>query len=126
MNIPADFPRDCGVASLAGVQPKIALRLNGASGTYVNGMSEEEVQERYEVCADLVDQLVAKCHKNRETKYAALSEIQILERLLAQLLGTAWGSDAEMAWVIRRTASELDWAVPSDAGSLRAVLGFDV
>src|SRR5471032_1573243 len=123
MNIPADFPRDCGVASLAGVQPKIALRLNGASGTYVNGMSEEEVQERYEVCADLVDQLVAKCHKNRETKYVALSEVQILERLLAQLLGTQWGSDAEMHWVIRRAAFELGWAIPESAAALRAMLG---
>jgi len=126
MQIPDDFPRELTISSLAGVQPKAAVRLDGSRGTYVSGMSEAEVQERYEVCADLVDQLVAKCQKNRATKYAALSEIQILERLLAQLLGTAWGSDAEMAWVIRRTASELDWAVPSDAGSLRAMLGFDV
>src|SRR5471032_1770159 len=123
MNIPADFPRECSIASLAGGQPTLAVRTDATTGAYSDGASEAEVQARLEICADLVEQLLTKCQKNRETKYAALSEVQILERLLAQLLGTQWGSDAEMHWVIRRAAFELGWAIPESAAALRAMLG---
>jgi len=123
MNIPADFPRDCGVASLADALTPLAVRRDATTGTQTDDASEAEVQVRYEICPDLVAQLVAKCQKNRETKYVALSEVQILERLLAQLLGTQWGSDAEMRWVIRRAAFELGWAIPESAAALRTMLG---
>ena len=123
MPIPKDFPREPVVASLAGVQPKLSVRLNVVSGKYVSGPTEQDVQERYEVCADLVTQLVAKCHANRDSKYVHLSEVQILERLLAQLLATDWGAAAEMRWVIRRAASDLGWPIPADATALKVMLG---
>jgi len=123
MNIPADFPHERRGGSHAGGQPTLAVCPDATTGAYTDGTSEAEVQVRYEICADLVDQLVTKCQKNRATKYAALSEVQILERLLAQLLGTQWGSDAEMHWVIRRAAFELGWAIPESAAALRAMLG---
>jgi O-glycosyl hydrolase len=75
------------------------------------------------MCADLVTQLVAKCCANRGTKYAALSEVQILERLLGQLIGTGWGTEAEIAWVVRETASCLDWPIPNGAAALKTMLG---
>jgi len=123
MQIPDDFPREVAVASLSGAQPKVAVQLDADSGRYFNGPTAEDVQERYEVCEDLVIQLVAKCRSNRGTKYSHLSEPQILERLFAQLLGTSWGSRSEMAWVIRRTASDLAWPIPADAAVLKAMLG---
>lgn len=123
MTIPDDFPRDQVVASLPGVQPKLAVRLDAESCKYIGGPTEADLGERYEVCVDLVAQLVAKCRANRETKYSKLSEVQILERLLAQLLGTSWGSPAEMKWVIQRTASELGWTVPASAAVLTVALG---
>lgn len=123
MSIPADFPREQVVASLSGAQPKLALRLDSDSGKYVSGPTEEDVKERYAVCEDLVNQLVAKCRSNRGAKYSHLSETQILERLLAQLFGTDWGTQAEMKWVIRRTAAALGWAIPADAMALNTMLG---
>lgn len=123
MTVPADFPRKAPIASIPGGQPKLAVRRDIDSGKYVEGLATTEVEERFEVCTDLVEQLVAKCLKNRTTKYAALTEVQILERLLAQLLGTQWGTDSEMRWVVRQTAFRLDWAIPDDATVLRTVLG---
>lgn len=123
MLIPDDFPRDHVVASLSGAQPKLSVRLDAGSDKYVSTQADADVQERYEVCADLVAQLVAKCRANRVTKYAALSETQILERLLSQLLGTSWGSPAEMAWVIRATAAKLSWPIPKDAAVLSTLIG---
>lgn len=123
MSIPADFPREPVIASLSGVQPKLAVRLDADSGKYDNGPAKQDVQERYEVCADLVNQLVAKCRANRSTKYLLLSEAQILERLLSQLLGTNWGSYAEMKWVIRSTATQLGWVIPANAGVLSTLIG---
>jgi hypothetical protein len=123
MSIPADFPREQVVASLSGAQPKVAVRLDADSGKYVSGPNEEDVQERFDICEDLVNQLVAKCSANRSTKYLHLSEAQILERLLAQLLGTSWGSPAEMTWVIHATATQLGWAPPPSAGVLSTLLG---
>jgi hypothetical protein len=123
MCIPADFPREPVISSLAGAQPKLSVRVDVVSGKYANGPTEQDVQERYEVCADLVTQLVAKCHANRDSKYVHLSEAQILERLLTQLLATDWGTAAEMRWVIRRAASDLRWSIPADAIALKVMLG---
>src|SRR4051812_1785683 len=111
MNIPDDFPRELTIASVAGLQPKLALRYDSASGRYTNKASDVDFIERYEICSDLVSQLAEKCRRNRTTKYAAMSEVQILERLLAQLLDTSWGTTAEMKWVIRATATELGWVI---------------
>lgn len=123
MTIPADFPREPVIAGLTGVQPKVAARLDAASGRYVTAPTAEHIQERYEICEDIAAQLVAKCRAKRTGKYAHLSESQILERLLAQLLGTAWGSPEEMKWVIRSTAAQLGWEIPSGAGVLSVMLG---
>jgi len=123
MNIPDDFPRSPSIASLPGTQPKVSVRLDATSGKYVGSSNEDTIGERYAVCIDLVEQLVAKCRRNRSTKYAELSEVQILERLLSQLLGTDWGTAPEMAWVIRKTAAELEWAIPENAVVLNTLLG---
>ena len=123
MNIPDDFPRVPSIGSLSGSRPKVSVRLDEASGKYVGSSNKDAIGERYAVCIDLVEQLVAKCRRNRSTKYAELSEVQILERLLAQLLGTDWGSPSEMAWVIRKTAADLGWEIPDSAVALNTLLG---
>ena len=110
--VPEDFPRESPIAALSGAQPKVAARFDIASGRYVSGQTDAELAARFDICEDLAQQLVAKCQKNRSTKYSSLSEREILERLLRQLWGTGWGSDGEMAWVIRRTANVLGWDAP--------------
>jgi hypothetical protein len=107
--IPEDFPRPPTIAVLSGVHPKVAVRREAQSGIYVAGASDDELRERYEICQDLVTQLVAKCQKNRSTKYASLSETAILAGLFEQLTKSGWGSREEMAWIVRHTASTLAW-----------------
>lgn len=107
--IPEDFPRERAVSALTGAQPKVAVRIDARTGAYFAGQRDEEIRERYDICVDLVDQLVAKCQKNRSTKYASLTEAKILAGLFDQLTKTNWGSREEMAWIIRHTAFELGW-----------------
>jgi len=122
MTVPEDFPREHRLASLADAHTAWALRLGAATGKHLDGRTEPEIEARYDVCADLLTQLVEKCRINRATKYAALTEPQILERLLGQLLATGWGSAAEMQWVIRRAAATLGWTVPENAVALTCLL----
>ncbi len=121
MTIPSDFPREPVQASLAGVQPKLAVRFDVTAGWYTNAPTDSDVTAQYAVCEDLAAQLVAKCEKNRDTKYVNLSEVQILERLLGQLLATNWGTAAEMRWVIRRTATLLEWSIPENSTALNTL-----
>lgn len=110
--VPADFPHTDNVAALTGVQPKLAVRLDAESHTYTAAPTLEQLEARYELCEDLAEQLVQKCRKNRATKYAALTEPEILAALLKKLNATGWGTKAEMEWVIHRTANILGWAAP--------------
>lgn len=123
MNIPDDFPREPAIASLPGSQPKLSVRFDTTSGKYIGASDDAALAERYAVCIDLVEQLVAKCRHNRGTKYAELSETEILERLLAQLLGTGWGTEAEMVWVMRRTVGNLGWHISDNETALKIMLG---
>jgi len=122
MNIPEDFPRDHDVSKPSGTEPKLPAWFDKITGTYVSTGPDEEVAKRFDICDDLASQLVDKCPKNRNSKYLQLSEVQILERLLAQLLGTGWGSDAEMYWVVRRVATSLGWETPKNATVLASKL----
>jgi len=123
VNIPDDFPREPAIVSLSGAHPKLSVRFDTASGKYVGASDDAGLADRYAVCLDLAEQLVGKCKRNRGTKYARLSEAEILERLLAQLLGTGWGTEAEMVWVMRRTVAELGWHIPDNATVLKIMPG---
>jgi hypothetical protein len=110
--VPADFPRERPIAALTGVQPKLAVQFDTANQTYTADVPTEELQARYAMCEDLAQQVAQKCRKYRGTKYARMSETEILESFLNKLCSTAWGSNSEMKWVIRRTATLLGWAPP--------------
>jgi hypothetical protein len=117
-SIPEDFPRGGTTASLSGAQPKLAVRRDVATGQYVAGLSDVELCERYDTCLDLVGQLVEKCRKNRMGKYVAMSESAILCGFFDKLKTSGWGTEHEMAWVIRHTASELGWRPVDEAEKL--------
>ncbi|CAG2156684.1 hypothetical protein LMG31506_05784 [Cupriavidus yeoncheonensis] len=59
--VPDDFPRDPFPASLAGTQAKVAARR--INGRCVVGLTDDERAERYAMCLDLVEQLVAYCRR---------------------------------------------------------------
>lgn len=44
------------MASIAGVQPKVTVRL--IDGQYIAGWTPEELQERYEICEDSATKLL--------------------------------------------------------------------
>ena len=117
-SIPGDFPCGGATASLSGVHPKLSVRRDDTTGLYVTGPNNVELRERYDICADLVDQLVAKCRRNRQTKYVAMSEQAILSGLFDKLRKSGWGTEPEMAWVVRHTASELGWPPVDEAETL--------
>jgi hypothetical protein len=81
-----------------------------------------ELCERYGTCLDLVGQLADKCRKNRMGKYVAMSEGAILCGFFDKLKTSGWGTEHEMAWVIRHTASELGWPPVAEAEKLLASL----
>ncbi|MEV4780123.1 hypothetical protein [Burkholderia sp. LMU1-1-1.1] len=110
MTIPDDFPRGAPVASLPGVQPKLAVIRDSQSGLYVEMRDSMESAAQYVICEDLAEQLSDKCRRNRASKYAHLSEREILEQLRNRLLKSGWGTTAEMEWTIRRTAEKLGWS----------------
>lgn len=116
MKVPSDFPRNAETASMAGVQPKLAVIRDAVSGSYVANRDNEEVTARFTLCEDLAEQLAGKCKRNRDGKYANLSNSEILSQLQKKLLASGWGSSAEMTWTAHRTAEKLGW--PWDAGSV--------
>jgi len=111
--IPADFPREASLSSLAGVHPKLAVIRDGPSGTYIPGPDSALLAERHAVCVDLARQLAEKCKRNRSGKYRDLSEHEILRQLLNKLLTSGWGTPAEMTWTICKAAEVLGWSWPN-------------
>lgn len=114
--IPMDFPAQPQATAIGGAQLKIALISYGGN-YYVPGTSPPEVLARWELCEDLAHQFFERCRLNEKGKYAHLSRQEILQQYLERLLRTGWGSDSDMAWVIRRTASLLSWDPLSSAAT---------
>lgn len=111
-DIPKDFPNAPTVAAIAGAHPKVLATKVGGS-YYALGCSPQEHHARWQMCEDLAHQFAAKCRESKAGKRAHLTEVEILDQYLTRLLKTRWGTDAELKWVIRRTASMLCWPVPA-------------
>ncbi|MFM0475668.1 hypothetical protein [Paraburkholderia strydomiana] len=75
---PDDFPRDVTPASLSGAQPKLAARL--IDGKFIVGQTDDERHERWAVCEDLAQQLVAKAQKDA-AKHPLHSREETLQRI---------------------------------------------
>lgn len=114
IQVPVDFPRPVPVGAVAGVLPKFLLVDYGGK-LYAPGCTPPEMFERWDICEDLAQQLSRKSIEAKTGERAYMPEADILAELLEQLLETDWGSNAEMRWVIRRTAQLLNWPTPSGA-----------
>jgi len=112
--VPEDFPRAPIAYSLSGVQEKLALVPFGGR-LYQPGTSPPEVCERWDMCEDLAKQLAVRCKEVEHGKYKHIPQAEILGQYLTRLLKTGWGTDDEMKWVVRRTASLLGWPSPPSA-----------
>lgn len=99
MNVPEDFPDEPAPATLTGAQPKVGVRQ--IRGKYISGYTTEERAARYEMCADLVLQLV-KYYERKKKERQDLTEVQLLSRIAEAVPTKGWGlSTAEIAWCMR-------------------------
>jgi hypothetical protein len=105
-NVPDDFPRDVTPASLPGAQPKLAARL--IDGKFLVGQTDEERFERWDVCEDLAQQLVAKAQKDSE-RYPQHSREVTLQRIRRAIEGKGWVSVVEADWLVQRLRALLHW-----------------
>ncbi len=109
MPLPADFPRNPFPSAIGGAQNKFVARKIGEK--YVVGLTDDELIDRYEVCAELVEQLVTYClrkeRENPDWTYAF-----IIERT-ANGLGSERNrlglSLDETGWVMLRVIERLGW-----------------
>lgn len=109
--IPPDFPSTPHLASLAGAQPKLAVRL--VNGQYVVGLTPEELQARFDLCEDLVGQLVAYCRR-KQAEHPGWSQEELLSKVADALRAKAaageegWDlSEAERSWVLGKVRLRL-------------------
>ncbi len=108
MDVPDDFPRRPAQASLAGTQPKLAVRL--VEGKYADTYTPEELDARYDNCTDLVSQLCA---------YYIRKKAQAPERTSDALLGLITEALHRKDWAL--TCAEIDFCM----GRVRAVVQKD-
>lgn len=109
--VPNDFPRHDTISAVAGVQPKLVVRL--VDGQYVAGMTDAELYERYSGCEDLAQQLADYCRR-KATEHPEWSRAFNLERaargLASKVESGRWEfSSAEQGWVMQRCAVLLGW-----------------
>lgn len=112
--IPLDFPRGSRPGAVAGAHPKILVRK--IDGRLVTGLTEEEIQARYELCVDLEAQLRTYCER-KQRENPDLDRIALLQKVRAGVRQKGWDlSEAELDWVMERlglsTGAELRARVP--------------
>lgn len=105
LTIPEDFPHDPWPAAIGGTQLKFGARL--IDGKYVVGLTPEERAERYDNCADLVQQLVAYCLRKLQADPPPKLD-ELLEKVERASSTKGWDvSPIELAWCMRMVRQEL-------------------
>lgn len=109
---PEDFPCDYGAGAVAGVQPKLLIRKVGE--TYVSGLTDEELYVRYDVCFDLVNQLVDYCHKKLAER-PEWSQNELLEKVQRAVAARLeWDfSPGEVQWMMTKLIARMNWSPSS-------------
>jgi len=109
--IPDDFPGGAPLASLAGAQPKLAVRL--VNGKYIVGLTEEERLERYEVCEDLAQQFAVYCARKISENRSLTHDLALARARVGFARKVSLGewdfSEAEQDWVMKRAQQILAW-----------------
>jgi hypothetical protein len=104
--IPDDFPRGAPKGAVPGAQPKLLVREE--AGRFVSArLTDSEVQGRYEVCEDLVQQLV-RYSSRKQAGHPNWTPAQVRETVATsvRLKAFGWGlSPDEAEWIVRRLAA---------------------
>ena len=114
-DIPLDFPQPFPL-NVSPCGPN-AVHISMYEGKCYNaGSSPPEVWELWQVCAELVEYFKKTCLEEKELHSPLLSENEILEFYFSNTLDDlGWGTEAEVKWIFRHVANELEWPVPQGA-----------
>ncbi|MDZ7865946.1 hypothetical protein [Acidovorax sp.] len=109
--VPLDFPVTAIHSALAGAQPKISI-VKEAGKFYAQGTSPIEVIEAFEVCADLVEQMIPYCQR----KLAAFDgdHDATVRAVLQGLVAKQWCTAERSIWIMRTTTQRLEWHLRKD------------
>lgn len=110
--VPEDFPVTAVPSAVAGAQPKMSLVEEGGK-FYAPGTSQGEVMAAFQMCDDLVSQMVPYCQRKLAT-YEGNQEATV-KAALKGLLAKRWCTDAQCVWIMRRVVDELQWTVSDSA-----------
>lgn len=96
---PSDFPRQNSLSALSGAQPKLSvLKIDGRY--YLDQPDEDEIYQRYDVCADLVQQLISYCNRKKQSTHSWEALLNAVARSLSQ---KPWGLTVEEnAWIMKK------------------------
>ena len=87
------------------MQPKLLVRKVG--DLYVAGQTQAERLARYEICLDLVQQLLPYCRR-KKTEKPAWSVQDIVDKTHQAIRSKNWGlSEAEIQWAVAQVAQGL-------------------
>ena len=113
--VPEDFPVTASPSAITGVQPKMSLVEEGGK-FYAPGTSPSEVVAAFQMCDDLVSQMVPYCERKLAT-FEGNQEATV-KAALKGLLAKRWCTDAQSVWILRRVVDELQWAVSKSIWSV--------
>ena len=108
--IPGNFPRDCWTDSPSGELPKLHLRR--VDGRYLAGLSEAERRKRFDVCSELLEELIPYAQKEQaeQSDWATIAILQKIGRSIEAKKGVQ--SRAEIEWIVGTLAERLGWPMP--------------
>ena len=108
--VPSDFPREPLLGGVPGAQPKLLASKVGDK--YFSGITDEEWEERYEICLDLSQQLILYC-RQKQLEIPEWSIEDILRKISQGIRSKNWGlSEAEILWTMEQVAHGLHWTQP--------------
>lgn len=109
--IPADFPIRATIAAVGGAQPKLALVQEGEK-FYAPGTAPSEVRVAFDMCEDLVAQMVPYCEKKLATFHG--DQAATFKGVYQSLLDKNWCTPEQSAWIMRKIAERLSWPIPEN------------
>jgi hypothetical protein len=107
IQIPPDFPRTKTHGAIGGAMPKVLLKEH--DGKYFVGQTDDEHYQRYDICADMVVQLLAYCQRKslENPDWTIDFNLARTERGFRDKVSSGqWNfSEQEIRWIMDRCAA---------------------
>lgn len=109
--IPGDFPVGPTLSALSGAYPKMSL-IEEDGKFYSPGTTPSEVRAVFEICKDLVPQMVAYCER-KLPEFDGKQQATI-RAAFQGLLSKHWCSPEQCKWIMKKVVHELNWPFSSE------------